>query len=313
MKRLLLQRLLWAIPSLLVVSFLVFAMMDLAPGDAAATIAGEGASLEQIEQVRERLGLDDPVLVRYVDWVTDAARGDMQTSLRTNEPVVDLVMRALPRTMSLAVVSFAFAAMIALVAGCLAAARPNGAIDRIVTLGAALGITVPSFWLALILISQFAIQRSWFPALGYVPLTENPYEWLRHLVLPAIALSTITAGELARQLRGALRDAMSRDYVLTARAKGLPGYVVLGKHALKNAAIPVVTVGGLRFSQLLGGAVIVEQIFVLRGIGQLTIGAALGRDIPVVLGVVVVATVVVLSVNLLVDLSYGYFNPRLRR
>ena len=198
------------------------------------------------------------------------------------------------------------------VLGSAAAVRPNGLVDKIVTFGAALGITIPSFWLALILINQFAIQRRWFPAVGYVPITEDPVLWLKHLFLPALALSFSTMGELARYVRGAMSDSLSRDYVLAARAKGLRTPVVILKHALKNAMIPVITVIGVRFASILGGSVIIEQIFAIRGMGSLVINAVLTQDIPVVLGVAVLATAVVLVVNLFVDLSYGYFNPRLR-
>lgn len=310
--RTVLQRLAIGIPTLLAVSLFIFVLMDLTPSDVAVSIAGEDATPEQIEEVRERLGLNDPLLSRWTAWTADAVRGDLGTSLTTNQPVADRIWDAIPPTLSISVVSLVLAIALALVLGSLAAMRPNGWVDRLVTLGAALGITIPSFWLALILVNQVAIERRWLPAVGYVPLTEDPVLWLKHLVLPALALSLLTTGELARYVRGAMHDALSRDYVLAARAKGLRTSKVVLKHALKNAMIPVITVIGVRFASILGGSVVIEKIFAIRGMGSLVIGAVLTQDIPVVLGVAVVATAVVLVVNLLVDLSYGYFNPRLR-
>lgn len=307
-----LQRLAVGIPTLLAVSLFIFVLMDLAPTDVAVTIAGEDATLEQIEEVRERLGLNEPVLSRWFTWTTDAVTGDLGTSLVTRQPVTERLFAAVPPTLSLALLALTIAVVVAIVMGSLAAVRPNGWIDKIVTFGAALGITIPSFWLALILINQFAIQRRWLPAVGYVPITEDPVLWLKHLILPALALSFSTMGELARYVRGAMSDSLARDYVLAARAKGLRTPAVILKHALKNAMIPVITVIGVRFATVLGGSVIIEQIFAIRGMGSLVINAVLTQDIPVVLGVAVLATAVVLVVNLLVDLSYGYFNPRLR-
>lgn len=310
--RIVLQRLAVGIPTLFAVSLFIFVLMDLAPTDVAVTIAGEDATLEQIEEVRERLGLNEPVLSRWFTWTTDAVTGDLGTSLVTRQPVTERLTAAIPPTVSLSLLALTIAVTFAIVLGSAAAVRPNGLVDKIVTFGAALGITIPSFWLALILINQFAIQRRWFPAVGYVPITEDPVLWLKHLLLPALALSFSTMGELARYVRGAMSDSLSRDYVLAARAKGLRTPVVILKHALKNAMIPVITVIGVRFASILGGSVIIEQIFAIRGMGSLVINAVLTQDIPVVLGVAVVATAVVLVVNLLVDLSYGYFNPRLR-
>jgi peptide/nickel transport system permease protein len=306
------RRLAWAVPTLVLVTFGVFALIDVAPGDAAQSLAGENASVEEIAEVRERLGLDEPLVVRYVDWLGDAVRGDLDRSLFSDEPVQDMILRALPNTISLAVVALALSTLIATVAGTWAAVRPGGIVDRLVSVGASVGIAVPTFLLGVVLVSQLAVRRSVFPALGYVGLTEDPWQWLVHLILPAIALCGVTTGELARQLRGALRDVLEQDYVLAAHAKGLPMLYVLRHHAMRNAAIPVVTVLGLRCSQLLGGTVIVEQIFLLRGIGSTLVTAVLNRDIPVVVGVAVVTTVIVTVINLLVDVSYTYLNPKLR-
>lgn len=305
-------RLAWAVPTLLVVTFGVFALIDLAPGDAAQSLAGDNATAEQIVEVRERLGLDDPLPVRYAHWLGDAVRGDLGNSLFSDEPVTDMIARALPNTLSLAVVALTISTLVAVVAGSLAAVRPGGIVDRLVSVAASVGIAVPTFLLGVVLVSQLAVKRDIFPAVGYVGLTENPWQWLVHLVLPAIALCGVTTGELARQLRGALRDVLGQDYVLAAHAKGMSPMYVLRHHALRNAAIPVVTVLGLRCSQLLGGTVIVEQIFLLRGIGSTLVTAVLNRDIPVVVGVAVVTTLIVTIINLAVDVSYTFLNPKLR-
>jgi peptide/nickel transport system permease protein len=288
------RRLGWSIPIILIVTFLVFALLDLAPGDAATTIAGGDADPATIEAVRDRLHLNDPLLTRYSDWIGGAVRGDLQESLITDESVGEMVLESLPPTVSLTAVALVLATAFALVfgAGPLLWRRPW--FERVSTAACSLSISVPSFWIALLLTSWFAIDRRWFPALGYVSFTENPWEWLRHLILPATALGLATAGELARQLRGSLQDVFDQDYALALRAKGLPHTRVVLKHGLKNAAVPVVTVLGVRIAQLLGGTVIIEQIFL------------------VVLGVVLVATLIVLVANLLVDASYGYFNPRQR-
>jgi peptide/nickel transport system permease protein len=306
------RRLAWSAPIILIVTFLVFALLELAPGDAATTIAGGDADPATIEAVRDQLHLNDPLLTRYAEWIEGAVHGDLQTSLVTNQSVGDMVLKSLPATVSLTAVALALAIVFAFVfgAGPLLWRRPW--VDRISTAACSLSISVPSFWIALLLTSWFAIDRRWFPALGYVSITENPWEWLRHLILPATALGLATAGELARQLRGSLQDVFDHDYALALQAKGLPHRRVVLKHGLKNAAVPVVTVLGVRIAQLLGGTVIIEQIFLIDGLGRLTVTAVLGRDVPVVLGVVLVSTLIVLVANLVVDASYGYFNPRQR-
>jgi len=308
-----LTRVAWGIPVLLCVSFLIFALMDLAPGDLARQILGDQATEEQLADMRAELGLDRSLPARWWDWLGGAVHGDFGVSLISGQSVGDRIQSALAPTLSLALLALGAAVVLATAAGCLAALRPDGVIDRLVTLLAALGITIPSFWLALVLINLFAIKLGWLPAVGYVGITDNPGAWLSHLVLPTASLTMLTTGELARYLRGTMRDELEKDYVLAARLHGLPMPRVVFKHALKNAAIPVVTVIGLRFTTLLGGTIIVEQIFAIRGMGWITVDAVLTQDYPVVLGVVVVATTLVLVVNTLVDLSYSYFNPKLRK
>jgi peptide/nickel transport system permease protein len=307
------RRLVWIVPIILIVTFFVFALLDLAPGDAARTVAGNDADPTTVEAIRHKLNLDEPLIPRYVDWISGAARGDLGTSLVSNQSVATMVFDALPATVSLTVVALFLASVFAVIFGAGPLLWRWRWLDRVSTAVCSLSIALPSFWVALLLTSWFAVDRQWFPALGYVPLTENPWDWLKHLILPATALGLATAGELARQLRGALDDVFDQDYALALRAKGLPHRRIVLKHGLKNAAVPVITVLGVRIAQLLAGTVIIEQIFLIDGIGRLTVTAVLGRDIPVVLGVVLVATVIVLIANLIVDTSYGYFNPRLRQ
>lgn len=312
MLQLILRRLLALIPMLFLVSLIVFSLVLIIPGDPAITIAGENATEAQVEATRERLGLNDPVLVQYGRWAGSAIQGDLGTSLFSSRTVSGAIAERFPVTLSLTFSAILIAMLIAIPAGIIAATRRGTWMDRTATFGASLGVAMPNFWLGLVLVLVFALWNPWFPAIGYVGFTENPYQWARHMFLPALTLGTAAAAETTRQLRSALSDVLHQDYIRTARAKGLRNRVVVMKHALKNAAVPVVTVIGLQVSLLLGGAVIVEQIFGIPGLGQLAIRAVLERDIPMIQGVVVVTTVIVLFVNLLVDLTYGYLNPKVR-
>ena len=313
MRSMLLTRLAWALATVVIVSFGIFVLLDLGGGDVARTIAGENATQEQVQAVEVQLGLDRPLPVRYADWVGDAVTGDLRSSLVTGEPVTEILARTLPVTLSLVLVALTFSVVIALGAGLLAASRQGSWVDRVISAIASAGVAIPSFLLALVLVREFAVERSVFPALGYVPFTESPSDWLYHLVLPALALSGITVGEMTRHLRSSLIDVLHQDYILTAHAKGMKRWVILCKHALRNAGIPVVTVLGIRFSQLLGATVIVEFIFVIRGSGAVLVTATQNGDVNVVLGIAVVATVLVVFANLLVDATYGFLNPKLRR
>lgn len=309
---LLLRRLAAMVPILLLVSVLVFSLVLLVPGDPAVTIAGESASEAQIEQTRDRLGLDDPLPVQYLDWLGGAVQGDLGESLFSSRTVTSALGERLPATISLTLVAIVIALLIAVPAGIVAATHRGGWIDRLATLGTTSGVAMPNFWLGLLLVVALALDRSWFPATGYVPLDDDPVAWLRHLILPGFTLGLAAAAELTRQLRSALIDVLEQDYVRTAKAKGLRALKVVGKHALKNGATPVVTVLGMRIAVLLGGTVVVEQIFGIPGLGQLALTSVLRRDLPMVQGVVVVSAVMVLLANLAVDLAYGYLNPKVR-
>ena len=306
------NRVLTMIPLFIMVTMLAFGLLFLVPGDPAIALAGENPLPGQIEEVRESLGLNDPILVQYLNWVGGALHGDLGISLFTNVPVSELIQDRLPATASLASLAMLLAVVFGGLFGLIAAATRGSLVDRGVTLFASLGTAIPGFWLGLMLIIVFALKNSWFPAVGYHPLTENPVLWLKHLMLPAVTLAAAPSAEIARQLRGSLCDTLDNEYIRTAQAKGLRQRPVLLKHALKNAGIPVATVIGVQFSFLLGGSVIVEQVFGIPGVGALAISAVLQRDLPVIQGIVLITAVAVLLINLLVDLSYGYFNPKVR-
>jgi peptide/nickel transport system permease protein len=307
------QRVAMAVPVLLLVSLFVFLLLDLLPGDAAVTIAGENASPEQIEQTRQRLGLDLPLLERFWDWLSSAVRGDLGTSLYTGQSISQAVGERLPVTASLAMVALLLAVVVAVPLGALAATRPGSLIDRGVTTVASLAMAVPPFVIALLLVVVFAIQLDVLPATGYSSIAEaGPGGWLSHLLLPAVAVAGVLGAELARQTRGSLLDALSQSYVRTARARGLRSLSVVGKHAFKNAAIPVVTVLGLQVGHILGAAVTVEFVFAMPGFGSLAVDAVNQRDVPMIQGVVFTSALVVLAANLVADLVYGYLNPKLR-
>lgn len=310
---LLARRLAFTVPMLLVVSFCVFSLIVLVPGDPAVALAGENPDPEQIAAVRERLGLDDPFLVQFWHWFTGVLQGDLGQSLFSSQSVAGAVFSRLPATLSLALLSLAVALVLGVAVGVLAAMRPGTWIDRVATFAASMGVAVPYFWVGMILVLLFAINLTIFPAVGYVPLTENPLQWFLHLFLPATALGLAPAAVIARQTRAGMTGVLREDYVRTATAKGLPPARVVGQHALKNAAVPVVTAFGLEASRLIGGTVVIEQLFALPGLGNLAYISVFARDFPMVQGVLLVVAALVLLINLLVDLSYGYFNPRIRQ
>jgi peptide/nickel transport system permease protein len=307
------KRLLAIIPVVVVVTFLVFVLMEIPPGDAANTIAGDGASEQQVQAIRTELRLDEPFFQRYAEWLGHAVQGDFGNSYTSKEPVMDMIVERAPVTLSLGLVSLVMGIGLGVVLGVIGAVRPRGIVDRGITALSSVMLAVPSFWLALVLILIFAVNNPIFPTIGYAPLFEDgPYEWLRHLILPAVALSLSAAATIALQLKAALVAEEGSDYLLAARAKGLTRSSLLFKHSFKNAAVPVVTILGFRVATLLGGTVIIETIFVLPGLGLLAQQSAVSRDVPVVLGILTVTSIFIMVVNVLVDASYGYLNPKLK-
>ena len=307
------RRLLGLIPVLLLVSFGVFALVTIVPGDAATKIAGgESATRERIAEVREELGLDDPLAVQYGRWLGDAVRLDLGDSLVTGRSVTEEIRSRLPITLSIAGAAIAVGVLIGVPAGVLAGTRPGGAVDRVLLLATSAGIAVPNFVLALVLVTLFAVNLSWFDPVGFTRITESPVDWLRSVTLPAIALGTWSAASLARQIRAGLIDVMGTAYVRTAWAKGGTPRLVVGKHALKNAAIPALTILGLQFGALLGGTVIIEQIFSIPGLGGYLVRSIVDFDLPVIQGVTIVFVLTYVLINLAVDVAYGWLNPTVR-
>lgn len=306
------RRIAGTVPLVVVVSFLVFLMIDLVPGDPAVKLAGENASDERIEFIRQELHLDDPLLTRYVDWLAGAFTGDLGRAFETNQSVGALLWDSLAVTASLVLVAVVLMVLFGLALGMAAAVRPGGPVDRVVLTLCSFLVAAPSFWLALLLVVFFAVDRSVFPAIGFVPITEGPGEWLYHLVLPGLALAARPGAELALQLRASMTETLQRDFVMAASARGLGRPQVVAKHALKNAAVPAVTVFGFRLAEMVGGAVVIETVFTLPGLGPLMVHSALSGDVPVLLGVVVLVVLWVAVFNLLTDLSYLYLNPKAR-
>jgi len=313
MTRMITRRVLALIPLAFIVTLVVWGLILMVPGDPALAIAGESATAEQIEAIRTDLGLDDPIPVRYARWLGDAVQGDLGTSLYTSYSVSDALRERLPITLSLVAVSFFFAVVVGSSIGVLAASRKGRALDRFLSVGTSLGLAIPNFWLGLLLVTFFALKLGWFPSGGYVPPGESFTGWIRSITLPALTLSAAVAAEMARQMRSSMSDTLQKDFIRTHRAKGLRPRSILTKYALKNASMPVITVAGLQIARLFGLATVVELIFNLNGVGQLAVDAVFKRDIPVIQGVVLVITVIVLVVNLLVDVSYGIVNPKVRQ
>ena len=308
MLRLILQRLLALVPLLFIVSVLTFSFTSLLPSDPVDLIIGDNGTQEQYELVRERLGMNQPVVVRYFQWLGKAVQGDLGTSFFNSVSVMGAVMQRLPVTLSLTAMSALIAILIGVAAGVAAALRPQSWVDRFATLGQA----VPNFWFGLILVAIFAVNLRWFPATGFTPITQSPWEWLRSVILPSIALGTASSAAIARQVRSAMVGVLQQDYIRAARAQGLSARRVIFKHALTNAMVPVVAVLSFQITVLLGGALIVEQVFAINGLGTLAIGAVRQQDIPMLQGLVLVMVGLVVVVQLATDVVYGLLNPKAR-
>jgi peptide/nickel transport system permease protein len=310
------RRCLEAIPTLFFVSVVVFTLVRLAPGDPAAMKMGREAARPEnkprLEALRREMGLDRPIPVQYLFWLRDVARGDFGDSLRSKRPTLDLFLQKLPATLELVAGATLFAMVIAFPLGILAALRRGTLLDRAVMSFVSAGLAVPSFWFGLALILLFSVQLQWLPATGYVPFRDDPTENLKRLIMPSVTLGVYLSATLMRFLRADMIEVMAADYVRTSRAKGLRERVVIIRHALKNALIPVLTIAGVEIGALLGGAVIIEQVFGWSGIGWLTVQAIFDRDYPLVQTSVLFVAVGLTLMNLVVDLLYGLINPRLR-
>ena len=295
-----------------IVAVFVFLLLHLSPGDPAAIIAGDNATAEQIAGIRKQLGLDDALPVQFYRWLTAVLQGDLGISIFSNEPVAKLISQRIEPTLSLALTTLIIAVTLAVSFGVVAAWKVGSWIDRSLMVVSVLGFSVPVFVFAYILILTFSVQLDWLPVQGYRNLRDGVWEWLRHLILPSIALGTVYVALITRMTRASMLDVLAQDYIRTADAKGLAPKQVLIGHALKNAAIPIMTIIGMGIALLISGAIVTETVFALPGIGRLTVDAILRRDYPIIQGVILIFSAVYVLVNLLVDLSYVFFDPRIR-
>lgn len=307
----LVRRLLLTLPILFIVSVVCFSMINLIPGDPARVIMGPEAPQQAVQQMQERLGLDEPIVVQYVSWLGGVLHGDLGESLRDGTPVSTLILQRLPVTLELAIGTFAVSLIISVVAGILSASRRGTWVDYLSTGIALGGISVPHFWMGMMFIIIFAVWLGWLPASGYEPLLQNPVANVTAMILPVFATGLRESAELTRMLRSSLIEELGSDYVRTAFSKGLSRRVVVIRHAVRNALIPFVTAGGLQVAGLLGGLVVTEQVFQLPGVGSLIVESILERDFTVVQGAVLTVTAAVVLINVLVDLLYVIIDPRI--
>jgi peptide/nickel transport system permease protein len=304
-------RLLGTVPVLFVLSLGVFLMLHLTPGDPVEIMLGQDANPSSIVALRTQLGLDEPLPIQYVRWVGNVVRGDLGRSVRTNQPVLDAIVTRLPVTIELSLLALVLSLAIGLPAGTLAAVRRNSSVDVMSTGLALVGVSLPSFFLGILLIVVFALWLRWVPPSGYTPLVEDPLMNLKQMLMPAIALGAALAGIVARIMRSSLLEVLGTDYMRTARAKGLSDQSSVVSHGLKNAMLPVVTVVGLQVGALLGGAILIENIFALPGIGRLAVDSIFARDFPIVQGVVLFLALVRVISSLVADVLYARLDPRI--
>ncbi len=305
------QRLLTAIIVLLGVTFAVFLIIQLVPGDPARVILGVQANEEDLAAIRERLGLNDPFLVQYGNWLTNAVQGDLGKSLITGQEVTPQIMSRLPATLQLAAAALFIGLLIALPAGIISALKPGSKIDVIASVSSQIGVAIPDFWMGIMLILLFSLTLGWLPARGYTPIQEDPGDWLRHIILPAVTLGIISGAVQTRFVRSAMLEVLNENYIRTGHAKGLPERRVIMGHALPNAMITIVTIIGLQITALLSAVVVVEVVFGWPGLGRLALEAVLDRDYPLLQGTVLTMAILLTMVNLGVDLLYFVLDPRI--
>ncbi|MBE1297811.1 ABC transporter permease [Phycobacter azelaicus] len=308
----LMRRILIAVPTIILISIFVFALQKLLPGDPLLVLAGEERDPAVLELLREKYRLNDPIHVQYFTWITNALQGDLGISLRTNQPVTELMLQKLPVTLQLAAMSMIFALVIGVPAGILSAYRKGTLTDYVANVVALSGLSIPNFWLGIMLILLVSVKWQLLPASGYVPLSEDFGQSIRTMLMPSFVLGTALAATMMRHTRSAMLGVLSADYVRTARAKGLSERRVVLKHAFRNALTPIVTLTALLFGELVAGAVLTEQIFTIPGFGKMVVDAVFNRDYAVVQGIVLVTAVGFILMNLLADVLYFILNPRLR-
>jgi peptide/nickel transport system permease protein len=306
------RRLLATIPVVLMVALFVFSLLYIAPGDPAAIIAGDQATPEDVARIHASLGLDRPFLVRFAEWLWQVMHGDLGTSIFTNLSVSHMIAQRIEPTVSLMLLTLVLSISVAIPLGVIAAWKHGSLIDRLVMMVAVFGYSTPVFVVGYLLAYVFALQLDWLPVQGFTPITDGVIPFLRSLILPAVALGLIYMALLARITRATMLDVLSQDYVRTAKAKGVAQKGILFVHALKNASVPIITTVGIGFATLIGGAVVTESVFAIPGLGRLTVDAILRRDYPVIQGVVLLFSFSYVLVNLIVDLLYTVFDPRIR-
>ena len=312
MGRYIVRRLLSAIPVLFLVTLISFLIMKLVPGDPATIIGGLQATPAEIEHIRRQLGLDQPFHIQVLSWYGQLLRGNLGDSFLLGRSVTRAIVERLPVTLSISFYALVLTLLVALTSGVMAALRQNTWVDQLFMTFALIGVSLPNFWLGLMLIILFAVHLQWLPSGGYVPLTQDFGGWLASATLPAISLSLLQMGLLARITRSTMLEVLRQDYIRTAQAKGMPPWIVVGKHALKNVMIPVITVIGIIFSLLLGGSIVIETVYSIPGVGRLIGSAILRRDYPVIQGGLLFIATMLVFINLLVDILYAYFDPRVR-
>jgi peptide/nickel transport system permease protein len=310
--RVILRRIAGAIPVVLLVTLITFGLMRLIPGDVSAALAGVSATPAEREQIRHNLGLDQPVQVQLVRWYSDLLRGDLGRSLFLGKPVATATFERLPVTLSISAYSLVLTLLLGLGSGILAAMRQNSWVDQAAMIFAMIGISLPNFWIGLMMIVLFSVHLGWLPTGGYIPIEQDFVGWLRTATMPAVSLALLQVGLLARITRSTMLEVLRQDYVRTARAKGLPHYLVIGKHALANAMIPIVTVVGIIVSLLISGSVVTETVFSVPGVGQLLTSAILNRDYPMIQGALLFVTLLVVGINIAMDIAYAWLDPRVR-
>ena len=312
MKEYIAQRIVAMLPVLLIVAVFTFSLVHIVPGDPAIILAGDSGTPETIAQMRANLGLDKPIYEQFIVWLTKALQGDLGISPASKVPVADQIIRRFEPTLSIGFLAMFLSIVVAVPLGVLAAWKQNTWIDRSSMIFAVLAFSIPVFWLEYNMIYLFAVELGWMPALGYKPISEGIGPWLRHITLPAIAVGIISAALPARVTRSTMLEILKEDYVRTARAKGLVERAVLVRHALKNAMVPILTMFGLGLAGMIGGLVISEQVFAIPGMGRLIVDAVATRDYPLIQGTLLLIAVSYVVINLVIDLSYLYFDPRIR-
>ncbi|MBM3548632.1 MAG: ABC transporter permease [Alphaproteobacteria bacterium] len=311
MGRYLAGRLISTLIVLIIVSFISFCIMQMVPGDPALVMAGAAAPVDEVRRIREQFGLDQPFHIQLLRWYAGMLQGDLGQSITLGRSVVTAIVERLPSTVALACFAFLLTLVFGLIAGVAAALKQDSWIDHAIMTLAVIGVSVPSFWIGLIMIIGFAVMVDWLPAGGYITIAESPSGWFKSLVLPSIALALLQMGLLARITRASMIEVLRQDFVRTAQAKGLPRWVVVLKHAFMNVMIPVITVIGIVFSLLLSGSVVIETVFSIPGLGRLMATSIVTRDYPVIQGALLITAAMFVLINLLVDVLYAYFDPRI--